>query len=134
MEIHFYEKPGCINNTKQKQLLEEKGHTIIAYNILSTKWTVENLALFFNEMPLESWFNKSAPRIKSGEVDPALFNKTTALNAMVADPFLIKRPLIKVGEHCACGIDSKLAQDLLQGIDVGYLLACPKMHTNKPCD
>jgi hypothetical protein len=35
MHIHFYEKPGCINNIKQKKVLEEYGHTIQVHSLFS---------------------------------------------------------------------------------------------------
>ena len=33
--ITFYEKPGCINNTRQKKLLEAAGHQVVAKNLLT---------------------------------------------------------------------------------------------------
>ncbi len=134
MEIHFYEKPGCINNTKQKKILAEKGYAVLAYNILTHEWTTEELATFLKERPLHKWFNMSAPRIKSGEVSIENFTEETALVAMVKDPFLIKRPLIQYGEKFGCGFDSKLATDLINGINVDSLLQCPKMTENYSCD
>lgn len=68
MIIEFYEKPGCINNTKQKAKLKEHGLNVIAHSLLDEKWTHESLRPFFGNQALERWFNPSAPRIKSGEV------------------------------------------------------------------
>ena len=70
VEIVFYEKPGCMNNTRQKQLLSESGHRVIARNILTEAWTTETLRPYFGTHPVAEWFNRSAPRIKSGEVIP----------------------------------------------------------------
>jgi hypothetical protein len=33
--ITFYEKPGCINNTRQKKLIAAAGHQVIAKNLLT---------------------------------------------------------------------------------------------------
>lgn len=33
--VIFYEKPGCINNTKQKARLLAAGHEVQAHNLLS---------------------------------------------------------------------------------------------------
>ncbi len=134
MEIHFYEKPGCINNTKQKKILAEKGYTIIAENILTYKWTVEKLKTFMQDRPLKERFNMSAPKIKNGEVSIDNFDEQSALEAMVNDPYLIKRPLIQYGEKFGCGFDSTLATDLVNGINVDSLLQCPKMAENNSCD
>ena len=60
MIIQFYEKPGCINNTRQKLLLESYGHTVIAHSILSEQWTNDKLRPFFGALPVHKWFNMAA--------------------------------------------------------------------------
>jgi len=119
MNILFYEKPGCINNTKQKVLLEEQGHS---------------LRPFFNNMPVAEWFNKAAPQIKSGDVNPAIFNEETAIIAMIANPILIRRPLIEAEGELACGFDNSLVNKLLNHVDVSHLQSCPKTTSDKNCD
>lgn len=106
--VVFYEKPGCINNTKQKALLKAAGHQVQAYNLLTQAWTVENLRLFFGNRPVGEWFNRTAPRVKSGEVVPEEIDAETALKLMVEDPILIRRPLIQVGERREMGFDQEL--------------------------
>ncbi len=133
MELHFYEKPGCINNTKQKQILTEKGYELITYNILEHSWTKEQLLQFMAERPVSECFNMSAPRIKSGEFSIDGYDKESAVEAMIQDPFLIKRPLIQYGEKYGCGFDSTLATDLINGINVDALLKCPRLASNS-CD
>lgn len=103
--VIFYEKPGCINNTKQKALLEAAGHTVEAYNLLTEAWTIEALRPFFGDLPVAEWFNYTAPRIKSGEVIPRELDEETALNLMLNDPLLIRRPLIKVGDRQEVGFN-----------------------------
>lgn len=104
-KVIFYEKPGCINNTKQKNLLQAAGHNLEAHSLLTTAWTPETLRPFFGNLPVTAWFNRTAPRIKSGEVVPEQLDETTALGLMIADPLLIRRPLIQVGETCQVGFD-----------------------------
>ncbi|NET04908.1 MAG: nitrogenase-associated protein [Symploca sp. SIO2B6] len=106
--VVFYEKPGCINNSKQKALLKAAGHQVQAYNLLTEAWTVENLRLFSGNRPVDEWFNRTAPRVKSGEVVPEEIDAETALKLMVEDPILIRRPLIQVGERREMGFDKKL--------------------------
>ena len=69
-KVIFYEKPGCKNNTKQKTLLKAAGHQLEAHNLLTEPWTKDNLRLFFGDRPVAEWFNKAAPKVKSGEVVP----------------------------------------------------------------
>jgi nitrogenase-associated protein len=103
--VIFYEKPGCINNTKQKTLLKAAGHEVQDYNLLTTAWTPEMLRLFFKDLPVAQWFNPTAPRVKSGEVVPEQLDADTALALMVREPLLIRRPLIQVGERREVGFD-----------------------------
>src|SRR6266581_3640923 len=71
--ITFYQKPGCKTNARQKQLLEAAGHIVTAKSLLTEPWTDERLCGFFGSTSVASWFNPAAPRIKSGEIDPAAF-------------------------------------------------------------
>ena len=104
-QVIFYEKPGCINNAKQKALLWAAGHEVTAYNLLKTPWTVASLRPFFGDRPVVEWFNKTAPQVKLGEVVPETLDEQTALELMVQHPLLIRRPLIQVGDVCRVGFD-----------------------------
>ena len=118
--VHFYEKPGCINNTRQRAMLTAAGHTLELHNLLIETWTVEELRLFFGDRPLPDWFNPSAPAIKSGEVIPAQLNEETALALMVRNPLLIRRPLMQVGDRREVGFNLDLVEEWigLRAIDV----------------
>lgn len=103
--VIFYEKPECIANRRQKGLLERSGHELDLRNLLTEAWTPERLRSFFGAMPVEAWFNLSAPAVKAGEVVPAAMTEVDALTAMCADPLLIRRPLMQVGEDRCAGFD-----------------------------
>lgn len=103
--VIFYEKPGCINNTKQKALLAAAGHTVDARNLLTEPWTPESLRRFFGDRPLAQCFNRTAPAIKSGQVQPDRVDADMALALMVQDPLLIRRPLMQVGDRYEVGFD-----------------------------
>lgn len=104
--VIFYEKPGCINNTRQKELLIAAGHTVDARNLLAESWTAERLQQFFGDRPVCQWFNRTAPAIKSGQVVPDLVDAETARSLMMQDPLLIRRPLMQVGDRCEVGFDA----------------------------
>ncbi len=113
VEIIFYQKPGCKTNARQKQMLEAAGHTVVAGSLLAEPWTAERLRGFFGSTPVTSWFNPAAPRIKSGEIDPASVDAATALAIMLDDPLLIRRPLVEAqGQRCA-GFDREHVISLL---------------------
>ena len=111
--ILFYEKPGCANNARQKRLLIEAGHELIVRDLLETRWTAEGLRAFFGARPVAEWFNRAAPRIKSGEIVPEMLDEPEALALMLADPLLIRRPLLQVDERREAGFESERLRDWL---------------------
>ena len=134
MTVHFYEKPGCINNTRQKSLLESSEHTVIAHSLLSEAWQAEKLRSFFGTMDVVDWFNKAAPRIKSGEINPSEFDESSAIAAMMIDPLLIRRPLIEAEGQRVCGFDNELVNKLLNNADTTHLQSCPNLTNSNSCD
>lgn len=134
--VVFYEKPGCGNNTKQKVWLAASGHTVLAKNLLTEKWTAARLRPFFGELPVSQWFNAAAPRVKSGEVDPAAYDAETALDMMLAEPLLIRRPLMEVDGEFRAGFDTDAVRawiGLNDAKPAGDIEACPKSHNANPC-
>ena len=113
--VLFYQKPGCGTNARQFRALEAAGHQVIAKSLLTEPWTAQDLRSFFGATPVASWFNPAAPRIKSGEVKPAEIDAAGAIALMLADPLLIRRPLIDFdGIRCA-GFDGEPVRSLLGG-------------------
>jgi len=103
--VIFYEKPGCASNAKQKALLLASGHAVDARDLLHEAWSVSSLRPFFGEKPVREWFNAASPRVKSGEVRPDAVNPQEAIVMMILDPGLIRRPLMRVGDHCESGFN-----------------------------
>lgn len=100
--IVFYEKPGCGGNARQKALLRAAGHSLEPRDLLRWPWTAESLLAFLAPLPVAQWFNRAAPRIKSGEVQPEALDGAAALALLLDDPLLIRRPLMEVmNEHGA---------------------------------
>ncbi|MGJ0426747.1 ArsC/Spx/MgsR family protein [Methylocystis sp.] len=104
--VIFYEKPGCAGNARQKALLVASGHEVEARNLLTEPWSMSSLRPYFGAKPVPEWFNASSPRIKSGEIDPDKVTPQQALVMMIVDPALIRRPLMRIGDHCEAGFDS----------------------------
>jgi nitrogenase-associated protein len=91
----FFEKPGCGGNARQRAALEAAGHRLERCNLLTTPWTPESLLAFLAPLPVPDWFNRAAPRVKSGEVQPDLLDADTALALLLGEPILIRRPLMQ---------------------------------------
>jgi nitrogenase-associated protein len=103
--VIFYEKPGCGGNARQKALLAASGHDVEPRNLLAEPWSVASLRPFFGDKPVDQWFNQSSPRVKSGEIDPKELSEQKALELMIDDPLLIRRPLLQVGDRRETGFD-----------------------------
>lgn len=127
--VVFYEKPGCINNSRQKAMLEAAGHTVDARDLLTEAWSANRLQQFFQGLPVSDWFNSSAPRVTSAEVVPASLSPAQAIALMLDDPLLIRRPLMQVGAERMVGFDLA-AVDAWLGLVVsapdGDLETCPR--------
>jgi nitrogenase-associated protein len=104
--ITFYEKPGCKGNLRQKALLAAAGHTVQAKNLKTEAWTADRLLAFLGQLPVADWFNRAAPAVKTGEIVPENLGFEDALHLLLANPLLIRRPLMEVGEERMVGFDT----------------------------
>ena len=95
VHIVFFEKPGCGGNARQRAALQAAGHTLDRHNLLTTLWTRERLLDFLAPLPVPDWFNRAAPRVKSGDVQPDTLGADAALALLLDEPLLIRRPLMQ---------------------------------------
>jgi len=130
-EVEFWEKPGCINNTRQKQLLRAAGHAVKEHDLLTWPWEAETLRAFFGSLPVSEWFNRNAPAIKAGRVIPESLDECQAIGLMLADPLLIRRPLMQVGDERRVGFAPEAVERWIglqpESTDTGTdLESCPR--------
>lgn len=111
--IHFWGKTGCQTNAQQIDSLRSAGHEVIVHDLLSENWTAQRLLDFFIDLPIERWFNPNAPKVKSGELVPAMFDTGSALQAMITEPLLIRRPLIEIGSTRMAGFNHAYIEALI---------------------
>jgi len=104
--ITFFEKPGCGGNAKQKALLRAARHTLDVRDLLTWPWTSESLLAFLAPLPVAQWFNRAAPRVKSGQIVPEALSADAALALLLAEPLLIRRPLMALGDERMVGFDA----------------------------
>lgn len=124
-----------MNNTRQKALLAEAGHLLIVYNLLQQPWVEQQdkLFSFFGNTPVNDWFNRSAPAIKNGGVIPERLNEKQALELMVNDPLLIRRPLLEIEGKRFIGFDTAVLSPWLNASSVpSNIENCPRSHS-KDC-
>ncbi len=134
--VTFYEKPGCANNSRQKQLLAAAGHRVVALNILTEAWQEQRLRSFFGKLAVRDWFNVSAPAIKYGEIVPDQLSEQQALALMLENPLLIRRPLMQVGDSVMAGFEQQ-AVDVWIGLKpIEFeqdLESCPRSFSQTSC-
>ena len=95
----FFEKPGCGGNARQRAALEAAGHTLERRNLLTAPWTPASLLAFLAPLAVSKWFNRAAPRVKDGGVQPDLLDADTALALLLKEPLLIRRPLMQRADN-----------------------------------
>jgi nitrogenase-associated protein len=134
--VTFYEKPGCINNTRQKKLLVAAGHQVVALNLLTEAWKPERLRAFFGSLAVRDWFNYSAPAIKLGDIDPDNLTESEALALMLENPLLIRRPLMQVGDKLMAGFDQQAVDNWIGLTEIETTLdleSCPRSVAQANC-
>jgi len=105
VEVTFYAKPGCKGNARQVRVLQASGHDVIVRDLLSEPWTAERLLGFFGDRGVADWFNRSAVRVKGGEIVPESLSAGRAMALLLADPALIRRPLMEAAGERHAGWD-----------------------------
>ena len=109
----FYEKTGCGGNAKQKELLKSHNISFSVKSLLDTPWTVETLSEFFKGLEVIDIFNPFAPQIRDKEIDISKLSFDEAINLMIQNPILIKRPLLDINGTKICGFDIEKINNLL---------------------
>ena len=112
--VVFYEKPFCAANAKQKQILRQSGCTLIERNLLEHGLDAESLRSFMGDKKVADWFNPAAPAIKNGEISPDTLDEVKAMELLMSNPILIRRPLMIIGTEKLCGFDEKKVSEVLE--------------------
>ena len=109
----FFEKSGCGGNARQKELLKKHNITFEVRDLLNTKWSYEDLVGYFDGLEVADMFNSFAPQVRDKEIDITKLSKDEAINLMIKNPILIKRPLMQINGAKICGFDIDKINQLL---------------------
>ena len=109
----FYEKTACSGNAKQKELLKSHNISFSVKSLLDTKWTTQTLGEFFKGLEVIDIFNPFAPQIRDKQIDINTLSKDEAIELMIKNPILIKRPLLDINGVKLCGFDIEKINELL---------------------
>ena len=101
--VVFYESAAYPDCASQKERLVALGHEVETFDLMNEPWSVSSLRPFFGSKPVREWFNPSASRVVSGEINLERITPQSALVEMILDPALINGPLMRIGNHCEAG-------------------------------
>lgn len=131
MLVLFYEKPGCATNARQKKQLRQAGCIVIERDLLNHEMDKTMLSAFFADKPVHEWFNPNAPKIKSGEVDPSNMDRQTALELLMYEPILIRRPLMVLGGRKLSGFPTEQIERIVgKPFGAEFLESCSGTETS----
>ena len=122
--VVFYEKPFCAANAKQKQILRQSGCTLIERNLLEHGLDGDTLRSFMGDKKVADWFTPAAPAIKNGEIFPNDLDEGEAMELLLGNPILIRRPLMVIGSEKLCGFDAEKVSEVLER----YVEPMPKIN------
>jgi len=134
-ELVFYGKSGCSGNLQQQALLRGLGYRLDVRDLQGESWTAESLHPFLAARTVPEWFNLSAPRVRSGEIDIHALTGQEAMELLLAEPLLICRPLLQYGGLKQAGFAAGPVLDALQvspGPD-NALQSCPVTASGTAC-
>ena len=81
---------------------------------------------FFVGLEPKYWFNLNAPAFSNGEIEPEQFDEQSAIEAMLKDHILIKRPLMIIGDVKIAGFDEETIDKLI-GLNIEAHPSIPVM-------
>jgi nitrogenase-associated protein len=109
--------------------LKQSGHKLDERNLLTEAWTAAKLLAYFNDLPVTAWFNQSDPSVKSGELKPDMLTAEQAIQCMLQNPLLIRRPLIEIKGQKIVGFnENDISKYLKNDATIeNNLEACPRL-------
>jgi nitrogenase-associated protein len=100
------------------------GCTLIERNLLEHGLDAETLRSFMGDYEVADWFNPAAPAIKNGEIFPERLDEESAMELLMDNPILIRRPLMVIGSEKLCGFDADKVSEVLER----YVEPMPKIN------
>lgn len=114
MKITVYEKPTCTTCRKLNKLFEEKGIDWSKVNYFIEPFTAKKLTALLKKTGMKPYevLRRTEPEFKTLAITDKTPDKDV-INAMVAHPSIIQRPIVEVGEKAVLARPIEKALDLL---------------------
>lgn len=112
--IEFYIKKECSSCKKAKAFLDKRKIKYRQIDIIENPPPRSFLEKWVSAKEIKKYLNPRSDIYKLKNLNIRIPTKTEAIRLMVKDPNLIKRPLIKCGNHVSFGFDATKFDALLK--------------------
>jgi arsenate reductase len=115
MAVTIYHNPRCMKSRQTLALLQKKGVDLKIVEYLKTPPDAKTLSSILDKLgmePRELMRRKEAP-YKAKKLDNEKLTRKQLIDAMVADPVLIERPIVLSGRKAAIGRPPESVLDIL---------------------
>jgi arsenate reductase len=105
MDVKIYHNPRCGKSRQTLQLLKDKGFEPEVIEYLKTPPTAQALADILDKLGIEprELMRKKEPEYKANHLDDTGLDRAALIDAMVANPILIERPIVLANGKAAIG-------------------------------
>src|ERR1700679_658980 len=120
--VTIYHNPACGTSRNTLAMIEAAGYRPMVVQYLNTGWTRQDLERLFaamNAKPRDVLRRKGAPAAELGLLEPDV-SDDRILEAMVAHPILVERPIVVTPKGTKLSRPSELVLDLLERRPVSF--------------
>jgi nitrogenase-associated protein len=82
--VIFFESVAYPHCAFKKERLIAQGHEVESFDLMNEPWSVSSLRPFSGSKPIREWFNPSASRVVSGEINLERITPQSALVEMIS--------------------------------------------------
>lgn len=115
MAVTIYHNPRCSKSRQTLKLLQDRQVSLDVIEYLKTPPSAKTLSSILNKLGMEprELMRKKEPPYKAKKLDNAKLTREQLIDAMVADPVLIERPIVLSGKNAALGRPPEAVLDIL---------------------
>jgi regulatory protein spx len=104
-KLIFWQKPSCTTCRKAVEYLTAKGFELEKHDLGKERPTRELLGQLIDEHGLERVVNERSRAFKERGLDLGKLTKSKAIDLMLEEPNLMRRPLVLAGRDVVFGFD-----------------------------
>jgi len=105
MDVKIYHNPRCGKSRQTLQLLKDKGFEPEVIEYLKTPPNAQELTEILDKLAIEprDLMRKKEAEYKANHLDDAGLDRAALIDAMIANPILIERPIVLANGKAAIG-------------------------------